>query len=163
MRRILWEELYGSACKSQIIIMEIEKLFRLNLRIIAIVFLAVSLLHVIWNWFFPTYMELRGLTEIQLNAIYLLNSSVGLWFFICSILLFGASNTMSITFPQLRALTALIIILLTSRLLLEFIFPLQIPFLFMTTPTLFLKAFLSFFIIILAIPEIKFQLWRKHH
>lgn len=134
--------------------MEAEKIYRLSLRIVASIFLAASLLHLAWNWLFPTYTDMKGLTEIQWDMVYLLNLSIALFHITFSILLFGVSSMASLTLNQIRAFSALILIFWMVRLLLEFIFPVQIPFVILPDPSIFLKILMVTLIIIFALPEI---------
>ncbi|MCZ7405582.1 MAG: hypothetical protein O8C67_11745 [Candidatus Methanoperedens sp.] len=141
--------------------LETEKSYRLSLKIIASIFLVASLVHILWNWFFPTYTEMKGLTEIQWDWIYLLNLSTALCLFTFSILSFGVSSTTSLTLDQLRAFSALMIIFWMIRLLLELIFPVQIPVLVLPDPSLFLKVLMVTLIVILALPEVRFHIRKK--
>ncbi|HEY9206901.1 MAG TPA: hypothetical protein VIO58_13395 [Candidatus Methanoperedens sp.] len=141
--------------------MEIEKIYRLSLKIIASIFLAASLLHLVWNQLFSTYTEMKGLTEIQRDMIYLLNLSIALYHFTFSILLFGISSMTSLTLNQLRAFSALILVFWMFRLLLEFIFPVQVPFVILPDPSISLKILMVTQIIILALPEILLRAGKK--
>ncbi len=141
--------------------MEAEKIYRLSLKIVASIFLAASILHLAWNRLFPTYTEMKGLTEVQWDMIYLLNLSIALYHFTFSILSFGVSSMTSLTLNQLRAFSALIIIFWMLRLLLEFIFPVQIPFVILPGPSQFLKVLMVTQIIILALPEIFLRVGKK--
>lgn len=87
--------------------MEIEKSYRLSLKINAYILLIASLLHIMWTWFFSTYAQMKGLTELQWDWIYLLNLSTALCQFALSFLSFGASSIKSLMLGQLRAFSAL--------------------------------------------------------
>lgn len=141
--------------------METEKIYRLSLRIVASIFLAAALLHLVWNWLFPTYTEMKGLTEIQWDTIYLLNLSIALFHFTFSILLFGVSSMTSLTLNQLRAFSALILVFWMFRFLLELIFPVQIPFVILPDPSVSLKILMVVLIVILALPEILLRAGKK--
>ncbi|MCZ7385642.1 MAG: hypothetical protein O8C63_12980 [Candidatus Methanoperedens sp.] len=104
---------------------------------------------------------MKGLTEIQWDWIYLLNLSTALCLFTFSILSFGVSSTTSLTLDQLRAFSALMIIFWMIRLLLELIFPVQIPVLVLPDPSLFLKVLMVTLIVILALPEVRFHIRKK--
>ncbi len=141
--------------------MEIEESYRLSLKIVASIFLVSSLVHIMWNWFLPAYTEMRGLSEIQWDWIHLLNLSTALCLFTFSILSFGVGSTMSLTLGQMRAYSALMVVFWMIRLLLELIFPVQIPLLVFPDPSLFLKVLMVTLILILALPEIKLHISKK--
>ncbi len=137
--------------------MNIERLFRLSLLIVGVMIFVASLFHGIWHWFFPRYAEMEGLTQIQWNIINLFNWATTSFLLFMSILTFMIARAKSISFNHLRMFSALIIGFWMCRLALEFIFPVSIPFIIVSSPSLLLKILILVGIAILALPEM--QLW----
>lgn len=141
--------------------MDIEKSFRSSLKLYASIVLIASSIHGVWHWFFPTYIEMEGLTKLQWNVFFVLNWSVSLFLFFLSILSFGISSVKSFTLNQLRAFSALMIGFWTCRFVLEFIFPVQIPFIIIPNPSLVFKLLIAIAITILILPEMRFWFTRR--
>lgn len=147
--------------------MDTEKSFRLSLSIVGAMIFVVSLCHGIWHWFFSQYAEMEGLTQIQWNIINLFNWAITFFLLFMSILTFMIASKKSIPLNHLRMFSALMIGFWICRLVLELIFPVQIPFVIIPNPSLLLKILIVIGITILALPEMWLQLrskskkWRK--
>ncbi|MFH1074869.1 MAG: hypothetical protein V1752_07260 [Candidatus Firestonebacteria bacterium] len=141
--------------------MKIEQSFRLSLKVYASIVLVASLTHGIWHWFLPTYIEMKGLTEIQENVLFILNWSVAVFLLFLSILSFWASYARTFTLDQLRMFSLCMIGFWMCRFALEFIFPVQIPFVIIPNPSMLFKIFILIGITILIFPVLMLQLKRK--
>lgn len=138
--------------------MNSERSFRLSLKIHGAIVLVASLLHVLWHWFLPSYVEMKNLTEIQWNIVFIFNWAVAFFLLLLSILSFGISRSKSLTLGHIRIFSALAMGFWISRLVLEFIFPVRIPFIIVQNPSLFLKFLIAAGIAILVFPEVKLRL-----
>jgi len=138
--------------------MDTEKYFRLSLKVYATIILVTSFLHGLLHWFFKTYDEMLGLTKIQWDVLFVFNWSVTLLLLFLSILSFVISTTRTYTLNQLRAISALMIVFWIGRLVMEYIFPVQVPFIIIQSPTLFIKILIAIVITILVLPEMLLQL-----
>ena len=141
--------------------MNIERHFRLSLLIVGAMILVVSLFHGLWHWFFPRYAEMEGLTQIQWNIINLFNWAITSFLLFMSILTFLIARTRSISLNHLRMFSALMIAFWMCRLALEFVFPVQIRFVILPNPSLFLKILMAIGITILVLPELQFWHMRR--
>ena len=131
------------------------------MKVHASLVLIASVSHAVWNRFLPTYMEMKGLTEIQWNVLFMFNWAVALFLLLLSIFSFWISTARSFALPQLRIFSALIIGFWICRLVLELIFPVQIPFVVISNPSHLLKIFICVGVVILAVPEMQLRLMRK--
>lgn len=142
--------------------MNVEKFTRYCLIFYATILFIASILHGLpWIKYFPTYPELKGLTDLQLNTFYLFNLSVSLLLFFISILSYTISFIKSFSLNQLRIIILLMIILWVLRLVLEIIYPVKIPFVIIKNPTSLLKSLIVFAIIVLCLPEILYRIKKK--
>ncbi len=142
-----------------------ESSFRFSLRVYAAIVLVASLAHAIWYWFLPTYGELRGLNGVQWNTLFLFNWSITFPLLFLGVLSLAVSLAGSVTLTQLRLFSAWSIAFWLCRLLLEFLFPLEIPLVIIPNPSLFIKFLIMFCTLILALPEIQTRLtkWKTEN
>lgn len=132
-----------------------ESPVRFSLRVYAAIVLAASLAHATWYWFLPTYVELHGLTDVQWNSLFLFNWSITFLLLFLGILSLAVSFASSVTLTQLRAFSVWSIAFWLCRLVLEFLFPLEIPLVIIPNPSPYIKFLIMFCILILALPEIQ--------
>ena len=135
----------------------IDKTFRTSLRIYSSIITVAGIGHIAWYWFFPTYNEMTGLTEVQWSTFYLFNWSISILLLFLSILSYLASWTSTLTLTHLRVYSALTIGFWICRLILEFVFPVRIPFVMIPNPSALFKTLIIIAILILAIPELRFR------
>lgn len=135
----------------------IEKSYRTSLKIYASILIVAGMAHGLWYWFFPLYDELAGLTDIQWNTFFLFNWSISILLVFLSVLSFVVSWTENLTVRHLRTFSALTICFWIIRLLLEFIFPVRIPFIVIPNPSWLLKTLILAALVILALPELRLQ------
>ena len=138
-----------------------ESSVRFSLRVYATIVLVASLAHATWYWFLPTYIELRGLNDVQWNTLFLFNWSITFLLLFLGILSLAVSLVDSVTPTQLRLFSAWSIAFWLCRLLLEFLFPLEVPLVIIPSPSLFIKFLIIFCILILAIPEAQARLAKR--
>ncbi len=134
-----------------------ERSLRFSLRIYAAIVLAASLAHAAWYWFLPAYAEMAGLSDVQWSTFSLFNWSITILLLFLGVLSLGVSLISSVTIMQLKWFSAWSIAFWLCRLLLEFLFPLKIPFVVIPGPSLFIKFLIVFCILILTLPGL--QAW----
>ena len=140
----------------------IERTFRISLRIYASILIVAGIAHGVWYWFFPAYDELIGLTNIQWSTFFLFNWSISILLVFLSILSYVVSWTGALTVRHLRTFSVLTICFWICRLLLEFIFPVRIPFVVIPNPSWVLKTLILIAMVILAIPELRLRVWKEN-
>lgn len=132
-----------------------ESSLRFSLRVYAVIVLAASFAHTAWYWFLPSYVELRELTHVQWNTLFLFNWSISFLLLFLGMLSLAVSLAGSVSLTQLRFFSAWSITFWLCRLLLEFLFPLEIPLVIIPAPSLFIKFLMIFCILTLALPEVQ--------
>lgn len=149
------DQVYGRKAKAM---MNIERSFRFNLRVYAVLVLTSSVFHAVWNFLFPTYNEMQGLTEIQWGTVLLFNWAIVFLLLLLGLLALTVSMSGSTTLPQLRMFSAFSAGFWLCRLVLEFLLPVRIPFIFIPDPSLLVKGLLIVLALILVLPEIRLRL-----
>lgn len=134
--------------------MNVERYYRISLAIVGVLILFGAIFHGIWHWFFRGYAEMEGLTNTQLDIIYLFSWAISFLLLFMSILSFIIASLKSISLDFIRLFSALVFMFWILRLSLEFIFPVQIPFVIIPNPSLFLKILMIIGLIIIIIPEL---------
>ena len=114
----------------------------------------VAPLHGLWYWFFPRYAEMNGLTTIQWDVINLFNWSIAAVLLFTAVLTLLIARARSLTLHHLRIFSALLFGFWACRLVLEFIFPTRIPFVFIPNPSMLLKILMFVALAILIMPEL---------
>jgi len=140
--------------------MNIEKSYRLSLYVAGTIILAVTPFHGIWHWFFPVYEEMEGLSQVQWNIINLFNWAITFFLLFMSLLTLTVARTKSIPLNHLRLFAVFLFGFWVCRLSLEFIFPVQIPFVVIPDPSMFLKILMFAGLIILLTPELSMHIQR---
>ena len=133
--------------------MNIERSYRLCLVIVGAFVLFGAFFHGIWYWFFLGYPEMAEIKEVQLNLIYLFSWSISFLLLFMSILSFIVALMKSIPLNFIRLFSLLVFLFWGVRLILEFIFPVKIPFVIIPNTSLFLKILIPIGLIIIAFPE----------
>ncbi len=132
-----------------------ESRFRSVIQIHGWVLLAMGVLHASWNWYFPGYEEFSALTDVQWAWASLLNWSVTIFMFLVAFFSLAVSRMANLTANQLRLFIFSLVVFWSLRLMLEFIYPVTFPFLFIPGPSLLFKTLIAGLILILLIPEIR--------
>jgi len=95
-----------------------------------------------------------GLTSLQWDIVNLFNWSITILLFFMAILTILIARARSLTLNHLRAFSALLFGFWVCRLILEFVFPVQIPFVVIPSPSLLLKILMFVALAILVAPEL---------
>lgn len=131
--------------------MNFKKCNQISLRIYGAIVFVAALVHGVWNWFLPTYPVMEGLTQTQWSFIHLLNWSVTILLLFFAIMAFGITSE-KFAVGQMRMFAIVMAGFWTWRLILEFIYPLQVPFIIIPNPSLFIKILILLCITILLLP-----------
>lgn len=137
------------------------KSVRLGLRLHGLIVFMAAIAHTGWHWFLPTYADLKKMSPIQIDTLYLFNWSIALCLLFLSILSWAASIDQSLTLRQARRLSTGLFCFWVCRLALEFAYPVQIPLLILNSPSFFIKVLISACIAILMAPEVYTRLNTK--
>jgi hypothetical protein len=131
--------------------MNVDKFSRTSLRVYASILLWGALMHGLWYFFLPGYPEMQGLTGIQSNFLLLMNLCIGISLLFFSILAYWFSSR-SFTINQQKTFAIIMSVFWSCRLMVEVLFPVQIPFVFIPHPTLLIKILGIGLIVILLSP-----------
>ena len=135
-------------------IFDLKKYFRYSLLIVGIMICIIAPLHGIWHWFFPSYSEMQGLTQIQRDIFNLFNWAVTFFLLFMAVLTIIIALAKSVSLFHLKIYSILLILFWISRLLLEYIFKVQIPFVIIREPTAVLKLLMFIGLGILIVPHL---------
>lgn|GEM_PF-3578778 len=141
--------------------MNIEKSFRTSLCIYALIVLMAGVSHGAWYCFLPEYAEMSGLSMQQWNIVFLFNWSISIALVFIALLSFAVSRMKVFALIHLRQFSLLTIALWICRLILEFVFPVGIPYLILKNPSWIVRFSILILIAILAHPEIRLRLMRR--
>lgn len=134
--------------------LNLKKYFRYSLLIVGIMICIIAPLHGIWHWFFPAYPEMQGLTQIQRDIFNLFNWAITFFLLFMAVLTIIIALAKSVSLFHLKIYSILLILFWISRLLLEYIFKVQIPFVIIREPTAVLKLLMFIGLGILIVPHL---------
>ena len=137
--------------------MDIEKNNKFYLKMGLCLFLFAVFLHSVWHFTIPTFAEMQGVTEIQMDLIKLLNLAIVLIFSIFTILAIKIIFSDLFKLEQIRFINLLFLGFFGIRFILEFLLPVKVPLLYTPYTSVIFKILLAIGIIVILIPEIKYQ------
>lgn len=109
-------------------------------------------LHVWWHWLAPTLEGMQGLTAAQSDVFSLLNLAVAIVLAFFAVVSVWAGRSRTFTLTHLRGFLGLFFAVWIGRLVLELVYPVQLPVLGPETTTV-LKGALVAVLALLAAPE----------
>ncbi len=116
--------------------------FRLSIRLNGIICLLLSVIHVPWLWSLGDYAIVSPMSEAQLLSFQLFSTAVIMFlaYMGCNAIVLTLADSLSPA--ALRVFSSLILAFFVVRLLVEFVFPLQIPLLGVEQPTTMVRILL---------------------
>jgi hypothetical protein len=134
--------------------MDATRSFRAALWFAGAVAIVAGLVHASWHFFFRAYPEMGGLREEHWEVFSLFNFSIGLLLLFMGAVALAAAASRASTLAQLRTLAAFLAATWSIRFLLELAYPVRIPLLVVTTPSVLLKVLMGLLIAALVAPQL---------
>lgn len=128
--------------------------YRQCLFVISFICFVLSIIHIPWLWSLQEYEVINPTNEAQLLSFQLFSMAV-----IMFLAQMGASalllaKTENLPSVVLKGFTTILLVFFSCRLIVEFIFPLQIPLLGVDEPTSMVKVLLCVPVLVLIYPYV---------
>jgi hypothetical protein len=117
---------------------------KLALKINGYVSIFAAICHIIWTFYFSGYQEFKSLNKAQWDVILIFNWSTALMLFLFGTLSLFISKLKMLSDKQIQIFCYLFLILWTGRFIIDLIYPVPIPFLFMGNAGILVRLILLF-------------------
>lgn len=120
------------------------KVNKLALKINGYVSIFAATCHIIWTFFFSGYQEFKSLNKEQWEVILIFNWSTALMLIIFGTISLFISKLKMLSDKQIQFFCFLFLMLWTGRFLIDLIYPVPIPFLFLENAGILVRLILLF-------------------